>query len=595
MRKFIAPKSLKSKIILYFLVITIVPSVIISYFYYKVSQYTIEKNMIGTSESNLIYSRDIIDKQIKQAGQLSDWIFLNRNLDRILTRDYSGRKFKYDEDIKTFQDLIDFQLIYTSVGSYVSSLLIVGKNGIDLRAGIDGALVNRTEIRKTEWFIKGLAQKGKKTWYGIIANPAVINNEDYILPLARPIIHSSVNREIGWNMIGFKTALISDLLKNLEIGKDETLLVIDTRGFCISHNDHRHIGQDLSAINYIRTILKQKTSGHFGAKIDDVSRVVVFEKSKLTGWSIVKILSSVELNRQKRIHFNIMIIILFSSFIFTSFLTVYLSTNLTKPFTKLLQQTKAIAAGKFDPDPSIEGEDELGILGRGFNEMSANIQNLLTRIIRDEQEKRRLELEVLQNQVNPHFLYNTLNSLKLMATMQKAEGIKEMVTALGRLIKNLSKNTSEKITLEEEISLLNDYVYIQNIRYKGKIKLEYNLEHENYRKYRIIKFTLQPIVENAIFHGIEPKKDAGRIIITISKERDHLLICIEDDGVGMTPAQIESVLSNPPAEMTRGLSGIGVKNVDERIKMTYGPEYGLAIESVAGEYTRVYLKIPGEL
>ena len=261
----------------------------------------------------------------------------------------------------------------------------------------------------------------------------------------------------------------------------------------------------------------------------------------------------------------------------------------------MLYQTKEIAAGNFYEDPSIEGEDELGTLGHGINEMAVNIRNLLNQVVKDEQEKRRLELEVLQNQVNPHFLYNTLNSLKLMATIQKADGIKEMVSALGRLLMNISKNTSEKISLEEELSLLDDYVHIQNIRYKGKIKLEYHIENQADLNSKIIKFTLQPIVENAIFHGIEPKKDAGRIKIFITcADDDYIMICIEDDGVGITQEQIKSILTSLPVKKTRVLSGIGIKNVDERLKLVYGQQFGLSIESELGRYTRVYLKIPRE-
>jgi two-component system, sensor histidine kinase YesM len=594
MAKLNSPKSLKSRLILYLLIITIVPSIIISYFYYKTSQYYLKENMINTSISNLVYSMDVIDKQLNYAGQLSDWIFLNKNLDSILTRNCDGQKIIYNSEIRTFFDLIDYQLKFNaSIGLYISSLFINGKNGVDLREGNDASLIDKTKIEKLEWFKKGLGQMGK-SWYGIVANPASIKYDSYILPLVRPIIHSYTNREIGWQMIGFRTAVISDLFRNYEIKNDEALMVIDSQGFCVYNNNNKYIGQDLKKLVYIRTILKRRKEGNLSVRINGATRMVAFAKSELTNWSIIKILSSEELDRQQRMLFNITLIILFFSFIFTSFLTIYLSSNLTHPLTKLLEQTKAIAAGNFSRDPSIEGEDELGILGRGINEMAVNIHSLLDQVIKDEQEKRRLELKMLQYQVNPHFLYNTLNSVKLMATVQKADGIKEMVTALGRLIMNLSKNSSEKITLAEEISLLNDYVYIQNIRYKGKIKLEYNLEREDLRKCKIIKFTLQPIVENAIFHGIEPKKDAGRIAIQILESEGHLLICVEDDGVGMTEEQIDSVLSTIPADKSRGLSGIGIKNVDERMKLTYGSEFGLSIESITGEYTKVKLKIPQE-
>lgn len=591
-----SPKNLKSKLILYFLIITIVPSIIISYFYYKTTQYYLKKNLINTSMSNLDYSIDLIDKQLNSVMQLSDWIFINKNLDSILTQKTAGQKIIYNPEIRTFFDLMDYQMKFNaSMGLYISSLLIVGKNGVDLREGTDASLIDKTKMQQLEWFQKGLNHVGK-LWYGIVSNPTSIQYDRYILPIVRPIIHSYTGREIGWQMIGFRPTLISDLLRNYEIKNDETLLIIDSRGRCVYGNNESLIGEDLKSVDYIQMILKRNSTGNLWARIGGIRRMVVFSKSELTGWQIIKILSSEELTRQQRLLFNITLLILLLSFIFTSFLTIYLSNHLTRPLTKLLEQTKAIAVGNFDRDPSIEGENELGVLGQGINEMAANIRNLLNQIIRDEQDKRRLELEVLQHQINPHFLYNTLNSLKMMAMIQKADGIKEMVVALGRLMMNMAKNTSEKITLADEIALLNDYVYIQNIRYKGKIKLEYHVENEAMLQCcKIIRFTLQPIVENAIFHGIEPKKDAGRIGIQITESEDILGICIEDDGVGMTMDQIESVLQNVSGDKNRGLSGIGIKNVDERIKLIYGLGFGLTIESVVGEFTRVYLKIPKEV
>ncbi len=591
------PKTLKSRLILYFLAITIVPSVAVSYFYFKNSQHTLERNMVDTASSNLNYLMTIVDKQLKTAEQLSDWVFINRNLDGILTQSYSKRGVQYSADIRTFLDLADYQLRYnTSINPYIYSLLIHGEKGLDLRKGQpEGTQIDVAQLQKKDWFRKGLLLHGRKYWYGIVENPSTVKFEAYILPMVRPILHSITNREIGWQMIGFRISLISDLFKNFEVHPDETILVLDSRGHCVYHDRPGYLGRDLSRTGYVAAVLRNTgTPGHLTAEIDGAKRLVVFAKSAETGWSIIRVLSSAELNRQKQILLNITLIILLASLVFTSFITVYLSSNLTQPLTKFLQRTKAIAAGNFARDPAIEGQDELGALGRGINEMAENIRSLLERVIADEREKRRLELDVLQNQVNPHFLYNTLNSLKLMATIQKADGIREMVTALGRLLMNLAKNTAEKISLAEEMALLDDYIYIQNIRYKGKIRLEYSLEDEAALQCAIIKFTLQPIVENAIFHGIEPKKDAGRIQIAIGAAADCLVIRITDDGVGMTAEQIAAVFAAAPAVKTRGLSQIGINNVNQRLQLVYGPEYGLTIRSVVGEYTEVAVKIPRE-
>lgn len=589
------PRTLKSKLILYFLAITIIPSVTISYFFFRNSQQTLEKNMIDTSVNNLAYTVTLIDKQLENAAHLSDWLFMNKNLDIVLTKEYPGPELGYDADIEAFLELKDYQLRYNvAIGTYVYSVLIIGKNGVDLRAGQpEGTHIDIAELQQEEWFQYGMSLQGKKSWYGIVENPSAVKYEKYIIPLVRPVFHSTTHQEIGWHMIGLRVSLISDLFKGLEIRPDETLIVVDPRGYAVYHSDRTLIGHNLGGIDYVPGIVSESAlQGNSSATIEGEQRHITFAKSKSTGWSIIKILSSAELNTQKRMLVKITLAILLASFVFVSLLTVYLSSNLTRPLTKILKRTKEIAAGNFSRDPSIESEDELGTLGRAVNRMADNIKGLLNSVIEHEQEKRRLELEVLQSQVNPHFLYNTLNSLKVMATLQKAEGIKRMVTALGRLLMYLSKNTAETITLEEEISLLNDYICIQNMRYRGRIQLDYKLDKEEYLSCRIIKFTLQPIVENAIFHGIEPKREAGRIEIRVSERDGRLVVCVRDDGVGMTPEEIEAALTSPVTAKTRGLSGIGIRNVNERIKLAYGHEYGLTIKSVVGEYTEVYLEIP---
>lgn len=592
MLRYIPAKRLKDKLIICFLTIAIFPAATISCFYYKTSQTTLEKNMIRSAVNDMYYIGDMIDKQMKFAEQLSDWAFINPALDKILTKKW-GEPLHYEAPIFEFQDLMDFQLRNTSVGTHVSSFLIIGKNQIDLRVGNESAQINITHIQETDWFRTQMGQNGKKCWFGLVANPAVINNEPYILPLVRPILHSNINREIGWQMIAFRTSIISELLKRYEISNDEILMVLDSRGVCIFHNRSGWVGKDLSYLKFFNTIADAQEGGYLNSVIDDKNRLVSYGKSQLTGWSIIKILSVQELTKQKKLLIRVTILILLFTFIFTLLLIFFLTTYLTHRLQRLLQRTKAIASGDFQRDYLIEGEDELGVLGYGINEMAVNIKHLLAQVIQKEREKRRLELDVLQNQVNPHFLYNTLNSLKLMATIQKSEGIREMVSALGRLLMNLSKNQSEKITLEEEIALLNDYIAIQNIRYKGKIKPEYCIDNEDLLKYKIVKFSLQPIVENAIFHGIEPKKEAGRIIIRIHEDGNSLIIQIEDDGVGMSDEQIQALLSAAD-QPKRGMSGIGVKNVRERLRLAYGPTCDLEIESVLGEYTRITFKIPKE-
>ena len=209
--------------------------------------------------------------------------------------------------------------------------------------------------------------------------------------------------------------------------------------------------------------------------------------------------------------------------------------------------------------------------------------------------QKQAEYLALQNQINPHFLYNTLNTIKWMASLQHADTIRDMTAALGRLLQNISKG-SDKISIYEEMSLLDDYVLIQDIRYDGRLNVRYHIGDPEITQALILKFLFQPIVENAIFHGIEPKGDgSGTIDIYLNQQDKSIYIHIVDNGIGMTTEQIEQLLNPEESPKNRrGLNGIGISNINQRIKMTYGQEYGISITSKPGAYTDVLICIPYE-
>lgn len=268
------------------------------------------------------------------------------------------------------------------------------------------------------------------------------------------------------------------------------------------------------------------------------------------------------------------------------------------PIKALQQQIERVSQGDFSVNPDIEWDHELGSVGRGINHLSLSVSELMARRVEDEQQRLALEYRMLQNQISPHFIYNTLNSIKWMATIQKAPGVAEMVTALSRLLKNVSKGTQKLTSLQEELALLEDYFTIQRYRYGGTITLEMPvLEDESLvSRYRIPRFTLQPLAENAIFHGIEPKGGVGRVSVTIKADSKggDLLVHLSDDGVGMEPEQIRELLSGEGQEDDNGLQfrRLGVWNVHRLLQLSFGPSYGLSIQSTPGEGTTITMRLP---
>ena len=288
---------------------------------------------------------------------------------------------------------------------------------------------------------------------------------------------------------------------------------------------------------------------------------------------------------------SMFILIVLSGAILSYAVAHLLTLRLTRPVQKLVDHIGYLKEtedyGYVDDELEV-GDDEISRIGQSINSMSLSIRKLLDRNEKLFEEKKDTEMRLLQMQVNPHFLYNTLESIHWMAVVQKSEGIAEMSRGLSNLLKNISKNTDDHIPLSEELELLRDYERIQQVRYMGLFEVIDRIPEE-LKSYHIIKFTLQPIVENAIFHGIEPSGRDGKIMLFGHKDDRFLYIDIIDNGIGMDEEEMEDVFRNN--SRTRGLTGVGVRNVDERLKLTYGDECGVTYRSQKNAYTLVRVKL----
>ena len=276
----------------------------------------------------------------------------------------------------------------------------------------------------------------------------------------------------------------------------------------------------------------------------------------------------------------------------------WLDAVITRPVAALRHRIDEISEGNFTIDHTIEWSNELGDIGRGINHLAGNVEGLLARRLEDQKRKQDLEYQMLQTEINPHFIYNTLNSIRWMATIQNATGIAEMVTAFARLTKSISKSTEKLVPLQDELALLNDYFTIQQYRYGGDIQIEVaHIDDEAIcRDCMIPRFTLQPLAENAIFHGLEPKGGFGSVLleIRISPGDGDVLVTMTDDGVGMPPEQVARLLDPPEnqAAAQDKIRHVGLWNVHRRLQYSFGSSYGLEIESEPGVGTAVTIRLP---
>lgn len=456
-----------------------------------------------------------------------------------------------------------------------------------------------TEIPELTFFEELLNAPKYDFSTGFIADPFHRKGR-MVLPIIRPITYQYNAKQAGYLFVEVSSDLFTTPLKRYVFAEDSSVYL--TLG---EHNYLYENGAFVEITPKYNVLLDMSDSalaeGTIITRINNspnTHEIIISIPLDMTDCYISQSISHTELNTQLMFFIRILLATLVGILAIGVLLMFIMNRMINVPVRKLQEKMLRISQGDFSRDSSIEWEHELGEIGRGINALSENVYSLMNRRLEDEKQKRDLEYQVLQSQINPHFLYNTLNSIKWMATIQGATGISEMTTALSRLLKSISKGTSLLVDIREELSLLENYFTIQSYRYGGTITMKIEVEDEALYNSEIIKFTLQPLVENAIFHGIEPKGSTGTILIHVGYEQrtestaPGICIKVTDDGVGMSPKKAEQILQGNSDSRADFFREIGVSNVHKRLQYEFGEEYGITINSVEGEFTAMSIHIP---
>lgn len=267
--------------------------------------------------------------------------------------------------------------------------------------------------------------------------------------------------------------------------------------------------------------------------------------------------------------------------------------SITEPISGLCEMTRRAGKGDFAVRAPEGGNDELAVLNQGFNQMVERIGNLVEDIRVEQLNLRATELKLLQAQINPHFLYNTLDTIIWLAEAGQKEQVVMMVSTLSDFFRTTLSKGRDYITVKEETAHIRSYLTIQQFRYRDILEYEIDIPAE-LEEYQILKLTLQPLVENALYHGIKNKRGLGHILVSGKKQGDHLVFTVRDNGKGMDPERLAYVQRLISGELKDedAPSGFGLFNVNQRLQLNYGPEYGLILASEEGEWTEVNVIIP---
>lgn len=271
--------------------------------------------------------------------------------------------------------------------------------------------------------------------------------------------------------------------------------------------------------------------------------------------------------------------------------TFMIGRGIIKPIQELSQVAQRVSQGDFSARADVNTNDEVAVLADSVNIMTESIEGFLSKIKEDERKMRRADLRLLQEQINPHFLYNTLDTIVWLIEGNDSDKAVNMVMSLSEFFRLALSKGKEYITIQDEEMHIKSYLEIQQVRYRDILDYEIHIDPKLYQ-YRILKLTLQPLVENSLYHGIKYKRAKGSIIVTGTMSGGRIRLTVEDNGVGMEPEELENLRSEITKPCKDTGKGFGLANVNERIRMNFGAEYGMTIDSVPGHGTKVEIVIP---
>lgn len=415
-------------------------------------------------------------------------------------------------------------------------------------------------------------------------------------------IMAAVKQQITHEVIGFividlDDKVVKQFCDNVTIGQTGFYFVVDSSGTPIFTPSTLKGNVKLPLPSDLTHLLNGADTNYIDST-EGKPKFVYVAPSRMTGWSIVGYVPLQEIVEEANSIRQLIIITVVLSFIFAVSLHFFISNRLTHPLHLLKSKMQLAASGYLEAKVIPTGNDEVAQLGNSFNIMLSKIRKLLEQSIKEQEEIKKAELRALQAQINPHFLYNTLDSIVWMAEAGKNNQVIQLVQSLSKLFRISLSKGRDWIIINKEVEHVHSYLVIQQMRYRDILDYEIDID-PRLNPYPILKMILQPIVENALYHGLKNKRRKGLIRLTgrIENEEDIVLI-VEDDGIGMSPEKLEQMrdylTNNQPPEQTGNevSGGFGLHNVQQRIKLYYGDKYGVNIDSIQNEGTKVSIRIP---
>ena len=544
------------------------------------------------------YTRTAEELTVEDNSQLVAQVELNltnylRNMMRISDSAY----YSVIKNIDFAEQTVDKELtlLYEANKDNLVSIACFTDEGALVAATPVSTLKPSVDVTGQQWFLR--AQETPENLHFSSSHVQHIfedSNDRYywVLSLSRTVeLTNNGTTSSGVLLVDMNFSGIKHLFTKVNSSDISYMYLVDTNGEIIYHPRQNLIFSNLYQENNI--VAGSYDDGVHEEEFLGAKRTVIVKTVGYTGWKIISVIPEANMHQNWNQASVIWVTVLAISILILIFANQYLSSRIVQPLRKLEDSVKELEL-QYPEKIYVGGSEEIQHLGMTIRSMVEQMRALMDDIVKQQEERIKNELDALQSQINPHFLYNTLDSIIWMVESERYEGAIDMVTALANLFRISLSKGKNIITIREEFNHARNYISIQKVRFKNKFEVTFMLD-EKIEEYATIKLIIQPLLENAIYYGVEAMDGEGEILVQGYENDGDIYIDVIDNGIGMPPETVENLLTSGGKSPKKRGSGIGLKNVDQRIKLYFGQDYGLEIKSEPDVGTRVRIHMPMKL
>lgn len=591
MRRYLRGMNLQKKILFSNVLLFALPCLILSWQIISFVQTEANQRLNQSRLAILNQINRNMEDMLKNIVVYSDFFFSNAEVNGLLSQKRYESDYEARTTEKAMQEFLRSRWVYYGDTGYY--LEILGENGRNYSSRwndeVEFIFSDLNSLKKEDWYDM-LLESGRIRYIPTYRSEEFGKDKDSIVRAVRLLRHLNSGRYIGLMDVSIQQERFERLFRDGIRQENQKVFLMDETGRIISCTDQELTGSYISSQTYLGKLLDYD-HGYFPANIEGIYSQICFTTNSVTGWKIVMYETMQKSAWFGNWSYLWMVGVAVIYFLLALLMSIYNARYISHPVQKLKEDMRTAYQGDLSVRAQVESNDEFGQLGSQFNQMLDRIEELIRQLGERDEEKRVLELNALQAQINPHFLYNTLSSIRFLMEMDMKEKANISLLALAKLLKKTFSDYRELIPVKEEMESLENYLVLMENRYQDMFEWEIQMDRET-EECLVPRISVQPLVENSISHGFGAKKEMGKICVKARKEGEELIISVYDNGEGADLHKIKTLLASKKDCQEGQVSSIGIRNVQERIRLSFGDESGLFAYQLENGGIRIDMRMP---